>query len=147
MQRRIVYLVTSGECGWADVRRALERLPGVSVREASSVCGACQGLNGRAPDLLLVSAGIACTLPAEQWEDCLPPRERPYRLAFIGTSPQFVDLPHHTHLEVAGHLLWPDLTAESLPTVLATLLETPLLLVSPEVARRFIVHPARETRT
>ena len=138
MQRQTVYLVTSGECGWAAVRLALESLPDVDVVEASNVDSALEAMRDSLSDLTFVSPDMANALIAGQSDPSLPPIGRRVRLVIIGSRLGRTNVWHQEQFEVVGHLLWHDLTAGNLPSVLATLLTTRLLLTSPEVAQEFL---------
>lgn len=144
MQRQTVFLVTSDECGWADVRQALKKLPDVSVLEQSSVRNARQAIADCSPGLLLVSPDIARTLLGDQEDGGLPEMDRRLRIAIIGSEPVPMDVLQQAHFELAGQLLWHDLHAGNLRSVLSTLIDTHLILVSLEIADRFLaaLHPA-----
>lgn len=139
MQRHTVFLVTAGECGWAAVRLALKTLPDVSIVETPSINATLVAMRDCFPDLILMSPDLPRALLAGQCNGFVPQSGRRYRLTVIRSSPDITELPYHPAFEVVGHLLWRDLTAANLPSILATLLMAHVLLTSPEVAARFLV--------
>lgn len=138
MQRYIVYLVTSGECGWASVRQTLKKLPGGSVLEEPSVRRTIHAVREDWPHLLLVSPDKASMLLTNQAQIITAGTHERIRFAIIGSRPPTATVPHHPCFELAGYLLWHDLNERNLGSLLTTLLDTHLLLVSPEVSDRLV---------
>lgn len=138
MWQRTVLLVASEECGWTDIRRALQSLSGVSILERSSTHEVRQAIVDHSPDLILMSQRFASNVFDDRASDFNSGATGSYRVAIIGSTPHPTSFPNPGGAELAGHLLWQALDSTNLHYVLSTLVHTDLILVSPDVAHRFV---------
>jgi DNA-binding NarL/FixJ family response regulator len=136
MQRRTVLLIPSDDCGWAEVRLALAAVAGIKViGEAPHGIELAMLLQ---PDIIIAAAELEGTallprLQALHRAACarstiilLASRLRPD--AFAGVD----------GVEIAGYLLWSDLSPDTLRCCLEAVMRGEVVVVSQAVARAFV---------
>jgi DNA-binding NarL/FixJ family response regulator len=137
--RSNVLLIPSTECGWADVRQQIADLTcDTQVREAVSLRHARRLAAECAPDLVLAAGRVAgeSSVPfLRQLHRDVCPHSRILVIGMTINPRDFVDF---EEVNLAGYLLWSDLTTATLPHVLTVVLESEFIVVSPPVAQGFL---------
>ncbi|HEX5503784.1 MAG TPA: hypothetical protein VFW96_14265, partial [Thermomicrobiales bacterium] len=130
-EQQTVLLIASGDCGWDELRAALGALPDVRVvGEAMNAAQARYLVAEHRPALVLAAPTLdgASALPLlGELRRELGPRGKLVVLAARFTPREQAML---AALDLAGHLLWRDLSTKSLPHCLAALLTADVVIAS-----------------
>lgn len=134
-----ILLIPSTSCGWTDLRNVLVSLPSVAaVNEASSLQHATQLTTHHSPDLIIAAARIGneSTVPFLRQRRTSDFSES--EILVIGSTADPEDFAATKVVSLAGYLTWSDLTTATLPQIVSVVLETDLLVISPQAAQRFL---------
>lgn len=143
MRQRTILLISSGDCGWTDLRLALGTM--AEVRVVGDVRGARQAIQLATtlrPDVVIAAARVeeASALPLlrELYQD-LPTS----KIIVLATSFDPADLMALDEISITGHLLWSDLSSETLRHCLAAMIASDIIVASPALAAQRGPAPSR----
>ena len=139
MQRRTVLLIRSDACGWDDVRRALDGHPTVAVvGEAMSAHQAVDLAGAQKPNVILSAeriAGVSTLSLLVGLRTRLAPGSR---IVVIASRFNPAELDGFAEIGVAAHLLWRDLSTETLGHVLTAVIQGDIVMASRDVASAYL---------
>ena len=139
MQRRTVLLIRSNDCGWTDLRLALGEIANVYV--VGEATDALRGVELAAllqPDVIISASEL-------DGKPLLPRLFDLHRTAC--TKSKIIVIAAHLNpqpfvaiddVHIIGHLLWNDLSSETLRHCLAAALDGDVVIASRPVAKAFI---------
>lgn len=139
MQWRTVLLIGSDECGWADLRLALDEIAGLQVvGEATDALRGVELAIRLQPDVIVAATelGGAPLMPSLLDLHRAARIESKIIVFAANVSPQlFVAI---DDVRITSYLLWPGLSSETLRHCLAAALDGDVVVVSRSVAESFI---------
>lgn len=139
MEPRTVLLVKSREVGWAAVDAALRPMAGVRViGEATSAARAIDLAATLRPDAILSATVVDGTVMRPLLAALRPAPCPPPIVVLFGQRPDADDVRHGHDLVVSAHLLWSDLSADTLGHVLAAVLSGEVIVASRPVYEAFV---------
>jgi DNA-binding NarL/FixJ family response regulator len=148
MPHRSVLLITSSELGWAEVRSVLHEMHEVHlVGEATHADRGVDLAATRCPDVIISATEIQGTrirplLSALHGGPCSD-----VAIVFFGKCLNAGDLAAGDDLNVIGHFLWGELSADSLRYSLAAILSSEgYLLAATRSVVEAVLHPQRRSK-
>lgn len=141
MREKTILLISSDECGWTDLRAALQSMANVRVvGDTRSAVEACHLATIFAPAVIIAAATVEGA-PA-----------RPLLFALHQTLPTSKIIVFAARLEpdggvplneagITGYLRWSDLSSEALRPCLAAMIAGDVIVASPAVVQALIAAP------
>jgi DNA-binding NarL/FixJ family response regulator len=138
MQQRTVFLIPSDDLRWAALRASIREIPEAHIiGEATNAHEAIETITASHPDVV-ISAEIVDGTPARQVFTQLRRTSCPTtRFVVFSAHLDPDDIAPFTEIGLAGHLLWSDLSAATLPSCLSAVLQSNIIVVSPAVVHAF----------
>jgi two-component system nitrate/nitrite response regulator NarL len=147
MQRHTVLLIRSNDCGWADLQLALSEMNDVQVvGEATDVPRGLELAMLLQPDIIIAAAeldGASLLLPLADLHRTACSKSKIIVLASHLRYDHFVAI---DDIRIVGHLLWSDLSSESLRHSLQAAIGGDVVVVSRPVAKAFIEARRRDSQ-
>jgi DNA-binding NarL/FixJ family response regulator len=148
MQRRTVLIITSDELGWTDLRRALQAIDAVDiVGETNIAREAIQLAATHKPDLILSAASVEQMSAWSLLFDLQGNASSTSKIVVVASRTDPAAFAALDDLELAGYLLWSDLSTETVRHCLAAVLGGDLVVGSRRVAKEFMATQCRSPRS
>ncbi|MER3439075.1 MAG: hypothetical protein C4346_16625, partial [Chloroflexota bacterium] len=130
MQRRTVLLIPSDNCDWAEVRLALAALPGVRViGEAMTAAHGIELAMLLQPDLIIAAAELEGTALLPLFSELHRTVCARSTIVLLASQLRFDDLAAIERVDIAGYLLWSDLSPEALRHCLAAIITGDVVVI------------------
>lgn len=135
MQRRTVLLIPSDDCDWAGVRLALAAWPDLRViGEATTAAHGVELAMLLQPDIIIAAAELEGTAILPLLSELHRTACARSRIVLLASQPRSADLAAIERVEIAGYLLWSDLSTEALRHCLAAVITGDVVVISQAVA-------------
>lgn len=139
MLQRTALLISSDDCGWADLRTTLRSLGTVHVvGDTTSGGQACQLAIALNPDVIITAATIEGTSVLTLLTDLHHNLSPMNKILVVAHQFSLTELVALIHLGITGYLLWSDLSRETLRHCLAAMIAGDIMIASQTVAKAFI---------
>lgn len=139
MQQGTVLLVRSDAVGWVEVRRVLDAHPQVSVVSEAMSARRAADLAGALKPGVILSAGRIGGVSTRSLLVDLRTRVVPRcRIVVITRRFDPAELDEFADVGIAGHLLWSDLSSDTLNQLLAVVMREEIVVVSRDVVDAFL---------
>jgi DNA-binding NarL/FixJ family response regulator len=144
MQRRPVLLIPSDDCGWAGVRLALAAWPDLRViGEATTAAHGVELALLLQPDIIIAAAELEGTAMLPLLSELHRTACARSTIILLASQPRPADPAAIERVEIAGYLLWSDLSTEALRYCLAAVITGDVVVISQAVATALLAERQR----
>jgi DNA-binding NarL/FixJ family response regulator len=139
MREHTALLVSSDECGWTELRLALSSLPNVQIiGEATDIQLARRLAMSRRPTVVITTTHIEGSSILPFLTELRARGLTATKIVLVANRVDAREVADISELDVAGHLLWGDLSIPTLQHCLAATIGSDLVVASREVVRAFV---------